>query len=66
MMHAHTNIKLFIQLYIEGVQWKAKPRRMEIYTALHFLILYRSFATTVSQLKMCYFAGEKFKGFGVL
>jgi hypothetical protein len=28
--------------------------------------LYRSFATTVSQLKMCDFSGETFKGFEVL
>jgi hypothetical protein len=27
---------------------------------------YRSFATTVSQFKICYFSGEKFKGFEVL
>jgi len=27
---------------------------------------YRSFATTVSQLKMCDFSGETFKGFDVL
>ena len=28
--------------------------------------LYRSFVTTVSQLKMCDFSGETFKGFEVL
>jgi hypothetical protein len=27
---------------------------------------YRSFATTMSQLKICDFSGEKFKGFEVL
>jgi len=28
--------------------------------------IYRSFATTVSQLKICDFSGETFKGFKVL
>jgi hypothetical protein len=30
------------------------------------LYIYRSFATTVSQLKLCDFSGETFKGFEVL
>jgi hypothetical protein len=29
-------------------------------------VLYRSFATKVSQLKICDFSGEAFKGFEVL
>jgi hypothetical protein len=29
-------------------------------------VTYRSFATTVSQLKLCDFSGETFKGFEVL
>jgi hypothetical protein len=29
-------------------------------------VTYRSFATTLSQLKMCDFSGENFKGFEVL
>jgi hypothetical protein len=30
------------------------------------MVIYRSFATTVSQLKMCDFSGDTFKGFEVL
>jgi hypothetical protein len=34
--------------------------------ALLVLRTYRSFATTMSQLKMCDFSGETFRGFEVL
>ena len=36
------------------------------YSLQFSLATYRSFATTVSQLKMCDFSGETFKGFEVL
>jgi len=37
-----------------------------MYVCVCVCIMYRSFATTVSQFKMCAFSGETFKGFEVL
>jgi len=48
---------------------KPDSKKSEIVRDLHYLPpckRYRSFATTVSQLKICDFSGEVFKGFEVL
>ena len=61
----------FREIYILG-DWIKSVENIQVWLKSDknnrhfFMITYRSFATTVSQLKMCDFSEEKFKGFEVL
>jgi len=46
--------------------WYSTLSNFDCSAPLGAVTAYRSFATTVSQLKICDFSGETFKGFEVL